>query len=205
MILFLYFILLKNNIFFFAHSSEPFIFVRHASTDWEVGSIIQGPQDLPLNEKGIKEAESAANFLSTFLESGDEYVIISSNLQRSVNTAEIISKKINIPVNLNSGLQEKYFGDFRLKKIFCKKTNKEIPLDAEQEDVFHERIKTTFSKLLSSTSSLNKKKIIVSHGEVLKYLSKILTKVEHNIPRGGIVLFTPGEENNPWTYKTLKE
>lgn len=61
--------------------------VRHGQTDWNYNHIIQGREDIPLNEKGRQQAAESAAFLSQ--ETWD--VIVSSPLSRAFDTAAQIA------------------------------------------------------------------------------------------------------------------
>jgi uncharacterized phosphatase len=61
--------------------------VRHGQTDWNFNNIIQGREDIPLNEIGKQQARDSAVFLSK--EKWDK--IITSPLKRAKETAEAIA------------------------------------------------------------------------------------------------------------------
>lgn len=178
-------------------SNEPFIFVRHGSTDWSTENIPQGVQNLHLNEQGKAEAALAAEILMSFINTDNScYIIIASTLHRAAETAATISNKTHIPIFYEDGLQEHYYGDFTqgTKIDLC---GYHVPLDAESEQVFQTRVFTTFDKIFKSNKYQEKsKKILVSHGGVFKYLSKLLTEKEETIPRGGIAIFIPSNKKN---------
>ena len=65
--------------------------VRHGQTDWNIEKKhTQGHTDIPLNENGKKQAEQLAQSISNL--KIDK--IISSDLLRAKETAEIINKKL---------------------------------------------------------------------------------------------------------------
>lgn len=70
-------------------------FIRHAKSSWDFSNI----QDIdrPLSEKGIKDAK----LMGSILKKENIYIdkIISSPANRAINTAKIISSKINYPLN----------------------------------------------------------------------------------------------------------
>jgi broad specificity phosphatase PhoE len=197
--------MLVNDIFSFSLPNRPFIFVRHGSTDWTEDSLNKGPQDLDLNKKGQEEALIAAKALKLIIQNDEnDYTIISSTLKRALQTAQIISEKLNIPIMLNSGLQERYFGDFSLNCYSNIETI--IPVDAESDDIFEQRIQSTVDAIFKSKKNTNKKIIIISHGEVFKYLSLLLTKKQQTLPRGGIVYFTPRQDvDSNWSLEKVTE
>ncbi|ANU14517.1 Phosphoglycerate mutase [Planococcus halocryophilus Or1] len=71
-------------------------FVRHGITDWNIQGIAQGSADVSLNDTGLQQAEALAERLAR----EDEWDrIISSDLARAKETAEIIRKKLNLSVS----------------------------------------------------------------------------------------------------------
>lgn len=70
-------------------------FIRHAKSSWDFSNI----QDIdrPLSERGIKDAK----LMGTILKKENIYFdkIFSSPANRAINTAKIISSKINYPLN----------------------------------------------------------------------------------------------------------
>lgn len=66
--------------------------VRHGQTDWNFKGIIQGHEDIPLNDIGRKQAYDSA----CFLKKKKWDILISSPLSRAVETAEIIGKEVGI-------------------------------------------------------------------------------------------------------------
>lgn len=71
-------------------------FVRHGITDWNIQGIAQGSADVSLNDTGQQQAEALAERLAR----EDNWdLIISSDLARAKETAEIIGKKLNLPVS----------------------------------------------------------------------------------------------------------
>lgn len=177
---------------------EPFIFVRHGRTDWSMDKISQGPANLSLNSIGEQDAESVAGTLCMMANAED--VIISSELTRAMHTARIIAKKLKKPVNTFPDLHEHYFGDFRLIES---SSGNNVPPDAESEKSFQDRINRAFFKLMNTGEFNGKRKIIVSHSLVFKYLSTVLTGKQESINFGEAFLFTPTPAD--WTIKKIHE
>lgn len=79
-------------------------FVRHGNTYWNNEKRTQGYSHNPLSEVGIKQAHAVAERLAN--EKWD--MLICSDLKRAMDTADIISDKINMPID---------FYDERLREI----------------------------------------------------------------------------------------
>ena len=73
-------------------ASVELTLIRHGETDWNKERRIQGHIDQSLNETGIQQAHDTAKKLN-----GKDFdLIISSDLKRSKETAEILSKELGI-------------------------------------------------------------------------------------------------------------
>ena len=66
-----------------------FYFIRHGETEWNTKGIYQGLTDIPLSEKGEKQAEYLGKRFQNKALKVD--AIYSSPLQRAVKTAESIA------------------------------------------------------------------------------------------------------------------
>ena len=82
--------------------------VRHGKTDWNESGRCQGVSDVPLNSRGVEQAERLAASL------GDERIdrIYSSDLRRARQTAEKIAARHSIEVNVREELREMDQGMF---------------------------------------------------------------------------------------------
>ena len=79
--------------------------VRHGETDWNRDRRIQGSTDIALNDTGRAQARAAAAGLR-----GD--IIVSSDLSRARETAEIIAAELDLPApTLYPDLRERAYGD----------------------------------------------------------------------------------------------
>lgn len=87
--------------------------LRHGETDWNKEWKLQGFTDIPLNEKGIAQAQEAAKRYADL----PFDVVISSPLQRALNTARIIAEPHGLSVKTDSRLREICLGDLEGKKV----------------------------------------------------------------------------------------
>src|SRR6516162_789785 len=84
------------------------LLVRHGETDGNAGRILQHP-DVPLNERGMRQAELLARrlFARGFAQ------IICSDFLRARMTAAPLAARSGISVEESPLLQERNFGDLR--------------------------------------------------------------------------------------------
>lgn len=82
--------------------------IRHGQTDWNVAGKIQGIQDIPLNETGLRQARDAA----AGMDGRKISAIYCSKLKRAAQTAQAIGMRQGVPVYGVDGLEEMRFGLF---------------------------------------------------------------------------------------------
>lgn len=84
------------------------LILRHAQTSLNVQGRIQGNTDARLNQTGIKQAKTLAERLSRLYKIEHIY---SSPYPRAVDTAEIVTQKYGLKVEVNNNLMEIGFGE----------------------------------------------------------------------------------------------
>jgi probable phosphoglycerate mutase len=83
-------------------------FVRHGTTEWNKEGRLQGQLDTDLTEEGREQAVK----LGQSLRGGPWQGIVSSNLRRARETAELIARHSGVPLLLTDArLREKGFGE----------------------------------------------------------------------------------------------
>lgn len=159
-----------------------FYIVRHGTTEWNKQLRIQGHQDSPLTEEGIKLAqERAESFLHL-----DFDAAFSSDITRAKRTAEIIVADRELAVITNKLLREQSFGRFEGKTVdefrseLKEKIDERAKLTEDQWPTFrlHEEIETDdeigsrFITFLRETAVayVGKKVLVVSHGAMMRVL-----------------------------------
>ena len=80
--------------------------IRHGETDYNNALRFQGQTDIPLNQKGIEQAEKAADFFRDI----PLQAIYTSTLIRAKTTAEIIAGVKGMVVQETDALREMSFG-----------------------------------------------------------------------------------------------
>ena len=88
-------------------SLNPFYFLRHGETHWNVDKIVQGQFDSQLNDNGREQAKVAGEVLR-----GEPIErIICSPLSRTKHTAEAVAKHHNLEIVFDDDLMECNLGD----------------------------------------------------------------------------------------------
>ena len=168
------------------------LLTRHGQTDWNVEGKIQGQTDIELNEIGIKQAEETREKLLN--EKID--IIISSPQKRARKTAEIIAIGRDIPIVVDKGIEERYFGKFEGKtrkefdfdEIWNYKLNKQYE-DAESVGELFTRVQGFLEKIKQEYK--DKTVLLVTHGGVAVPIRATL----EGIPEGMEVLRGLGLDN----------
>jgi probable phosphoglycerate mutase len=87
--------------------------VRHGQTDWNAATRYQGHSDIPLNDTGLQQAETAArDFNGTTVEA-----IYASDLQRALQTAHYFSMLSGLTIQKDARLREIYLGEWEGQSI----------------------------------------------------------------------------------------
>lgn len=78
------------------------ILIRHGETDWNVEGRWQGQSDVPLNQNGLAQARRLADALA------DRQIdaIYTSDLQRTRETARLLSEHKRLPIQVDPRLRE---------------------------------------------------------------------------------------------------
>ncbi|MFO7245775.1 MAG: histidine phosphatase family protein [Bacillota bacterium] len=90
--------------------AEPaLLLVRHGATDWNEAGRRQGQTDVPLNQRGFREAEAAARLLAAWKPA--PAAVYSSDLRRAADTARVIAGMLGLlPVRVDARLRERSLG-----------------------------------------------------------------------------------------------
>ena len=144
--------------------------VRHGQTAWNAEEKAQGHTDIPLDETGIKQAECLAEMLA------DEPIqlVLSSDLQRSAKTAEVIGSRLGVEIERTMQLRERSFGELEglpykeVHRRLGKETieqgldswHSEVPPGGESMQMMWDRIRPVTERLMKEPANT----LVVSHG-----------------------------------------
>jgi 2,3-bisphosphoglycerate-dependent phosphoglycerate mutase len=143
--------------------------VRHGETDGNALRILQRA-DVPLNARGIHQAEQLARRLS-----GERFVhILCSDLPRAQMTAAPIAALTGIAIEENPLLQERNFGDLRGTPYADLAEDPfgpdYAPPNGEDWPTFHARVAEAFAFIVDRRRSVNGTLVVVTHGFVVRAL-----------------------------------
>ena len=141
-------------------------FVRHGNTDWNIEKRAQGHSNNPLNEAGLKQADLVGQRLAR--ENWD--VIISSDLLRARQTAEIIASYMEKPIAFDQRIREISGGGIEgtIEEERIKKWGKDwrkIDFGGENNEQLRARGVDFVEEILEKY--VGKKVLVITHGKLL--------------------------------------
>jgi broad specificity phosphatase PhoE len=145
------------------------LLVRHGETDGNAARILQRA-DVPLNERGMRQAEQLARrlFAHGFVR------IVSSDLLRARMTAAPLAALSGIAIEESPLLQERNFGDLRGMPYAELRENPFgpdfMPPKGEDWPTFHARVADAFTFIVSRRRGVNGTLVVVTHGLVCRAL-----------------------------------
>jgi probable phosphoglycerate mutase len=87
--------------------AHPLTLIRHGESTWNESATIQGQADgAALTDKGRRQVRKSAATLGN----GTFDEVISSDLRRAVETAQIVAEALGLSVTTSSALRERSFG-----------------------------------------------------------------------------------------------
>ncbi len=164
--------------------------IRHGETIWNVQQRIQGQRNSKLSENGILQAELVANALAK----REFDILISSDLERAVETAKIINKQLQLPFEYNANLRERSFG--KVEGMSFAEINQQYPVEfhryKQRDPKFAftggESIEQLFKRVTTEIEAIankcmDQKVLLVSHGLVLEMMMYKTFNIRLSQPR----------------------
>lgn len=154
--------------------------VRHGKTDWNAKGLMQGIQDIELNDDGIKDAME----LSKIIDIDKIDICISSPLKRAKKTAEILTNnKLNIIYD--DLLKERSYGSYEGNKADLELIYKGWQYDLNFSDKGIEPMQSCMKRAEQFINKIkteypDKNILIVSHAGLIKALHFNLIGYDEN-------------------------
>lgn len=165
--------------------------IRHGETDWNAGARLQGQVDIPLNERGIEQAEDAGRMLRGHSWS----VVLASPLGRAQHTAERIAAAIGVDaVGVVPGVVERSFGELEGVSIYLEDGTRR-PLDHPSIESVKDVVERAIAAILE-TAQLhpNTDVLLVTHGSVIRLvLTELLQERAPHISNLGLSILETDE------------
>ena len=144
--------------------------IRHGETEGNAARIVQLP-DAALSPRGIAQAERLAHRLA-----GEGIaLILASDLQRAVTTAEHVHRATAAPIAFDPLLQERHFGDLRGTPyaelgfdLFAPDLE---PPGGESWSIFHARVDRAWEAIQARAAEVDGPLAVVTHGLVCRSLA----------------------------------
>jgi len=160
--------------------------VRHGETEWNAQRLLQGQLDSPLTENCVKQVEDVAHELKDV----NFDAIFSSDLPRTLRTAEIIKLERELVVQTSELLRERNHGKFegkhideyreimkdKLEELEKLSEEKQFSFKISEEVESDEELTTRFIRKIREVAIAyaGKTVLVVSHGGCLRaFLIKI--------------------------------
>ena len=158
------------------------LLVRHGETAGNASRILQRA-DVPLNERGIRQAQQLAQRLFNH---GFTHVVC-SDLLRARMTAAALAARSGIEIEESPLLQERNFGDLR-GTPYAELTENPFrpdfaPPNGEDWPTFHTRVADAFDFIVSRRRGVNGTLVVVTHGLVCR----ALVERHARLPEGVVV------------------
>ncbi|MBI4094437.1 MAG: class I tRNA ligase family protein [Candidatus Liptonbacteria bacterium] len=155
--------------------------LRHGETDWNKNEITMGQADVPLNDTGRAQAEGTARALKA---KGID-AVITSDLARTRETAEIIARATGAELIVDAALRERHLGvtqgmpraerDAQYGEVLYGHATK--PPGGESFADLEERVWAAFAR--HRRSHHHKNIVVVTHGGPIRTLLKRFRRWSH--------------------------
>lgn len=158
-----------------------FCLIRHGETDWNRERRLQGHLDIPLNRRGLQQAEQLA---SALIRQQLQFAALHvSELTRARQTATAISRQLGLPLQTHPALKERHYGAFQgrtfdearehIPHVYQLHQQRDLHFDLQGGESLHnfqQRIMHCMQQLAERHSG--EQILVVSHGGVLEMVHR---------------------------------
>ena len=153
--------------------------VRHGETALNAARVLQ-PADTPLSLHGLQQAQALAERLA-----GERFAgILSSDLPRAHQTAQVIAVRTGHALHTTPLLHERSFGDWRGQPYDSLGIDPlqmdDAPPGGESTAQFAERCREAFALALQTQAELGGPLVVVTHGLVIRQMLAALPPLAHS-------------------------
>jgi broad specificity phosphatase PhoE len=192
--------------------SHEIIVIRHGQTDWNAGAILQGREDIPLNDTGRAQArrngEALRSRFDRFGIDPDSYDWIASPLSRAAETMRLVREAAHLDplaYRTDDRLMELDFGRWSGLNLQQIQQSDPAGYAARQKDRWNipptggESSVQAIDRLGPLVSALDRPTVLVTHGgvnRVLKVMLGALTvaqALEFHTPQDRFYVWSAGQ------------
>ncbi len=187
-------------------SAPPLVFIRHGETDWNREFRFQGQCDIPLNDRGRRQAARNGRAVAGILAACD-LTLVASPLGRAVETIRIVLDAAGMDGRrfaTDAVLMEANYGDW--EGLTIKEIAARYPDQARARDVDKwgyappngESYKMLSERVSDWVKTLGGPTLVVAHGGILRALLYLLAGLPAHdaphlaVPQDRVILFTRG-------------
>lgn len=162
-------------------------FIRHGQTDWNAEARFQGTRDIPLNEKGRRQARRNGLTLAKLLDDDLDVGFIASPLKRASETMEIVRETMGLErtaFETDDRLRELSFGEWEGRTV--------SDLEKSEADLWLKRQRNKWSfrppqgesyqdladRLETWVKEMERPLVVVAHGGVNRGLRFLLSDAD---------------------------
>lgn len=155
-------------------------FVRHGQSTWNLDGRVQGQSDEPvLTELGLRQALGAAEKLRGI----NAAAVVSSDLQRARQTAEVIGRELRLPVSTSRLLREHDHGSLSgllsQEAVRVWGSHPDEPFDPDRrhggDGESTRDVAARVSAFLASLTAVDGPIVAVTHGALIQVAVSVLT------------------------------
>ncbi|MFV0282226.1 MAG: histidine phosphatase family protein [Castellaniella sp.] len=175
-----------------------FWLVRHGETLWNTERRLQGWQDLSLNPAGVAQARQLEAWLRSPHFDAPIERIVTSDLARARQTAEIASSHWRLPIERLAMLRERHFGSYEGQPLDALRNPQGQPVGfhalddgmegGESLGEFRRRIQQAFEQLAQAHPAQHL--LVFSHGGVIDMAWRLATGADSTVPGPRLIINT---------------
>ena len=174
--------------------ATSFHFLRHGRTDYNLRRIVQGQLDIPLDDTGRAQARAAADVLAD----APIGCIVSSDLIRARETAEIVGARLGLSPQFDPAWRERNFGVKQGQPSSPEVWENEAE-QMESLQAFADRLSAALLRHVDRPGVL-----VVAHGGVLRVLSQLLRIELSGVELGNAVPLNILQSGGSWTTRPFR-
>ncbi len=186
--------------------APPLVFIRHGETDWNREFRFQGQCDIPLNDRGRRQAARNGRAVAGILAACD-LTLVASPLGRAVETIRIVLDAAGMGGRrfaTDAVLMEANYGDWEgltIEEIAVRHPDQARARDVDKWGYAPpngESYKMLSERVSDWLETLDRPTFVVAHGGILRALLYLLAGLPAHdaphlaVPQDRVILFTEG-------------